>query len=334
MPTIRAVAAAAGVSTATVSNVLSGQVGRASRAGFSTTTAAKVHAAAAALGYRPNQAAKAMRTGRTGTMLLSLTMLSSDPWARAMVDAVQQAAAAAGITVLIMADGSWSSVLDTHRADAIFLDAVAPAERRLVRSLAAAGTSLVVFDETLEPDGFDVVRSDALPGCAMVVEHLLRSHGSVAALVPAPGATSRQIHPLQPSRLEPYRQVMAEAGVQVRERDVAVFDGTPVGAFARATALLQGPDRPTALYASTDFAGIQAVRAAERLGLVVGEDVHIASIGNTPEGALMSPSLTSAGPADLFAQVAARLVARARDASLPPSLLDFPWELNVRTSAP
>ena len=93
-PTIRMVAELAGVSTATVSYVLSGRRGDGGP-GVSDPTAEKVKAAAERLGYRPNQAARAIRTGRTNTVILSLTMLS-DPWSLSVIESVQKAAGSAG----------------------------------------------------------------------------------------------------------------------------------------------------------------------------------------------------------------------------------------------
>ncbi|BCW51412.1 LacI family DNA-binding transcriptional regulator [Arthrobacter sp. StoSoilB13] len=161
-PTIRMVAELAGVSTATVSYVLSGRRGDAGP-GVSDPTAEKVKAVAERLGYRPNQAARAIRTGRTNTVILSLTMLS-DPWSLSVIEAVQKAAAPLGITPMILGDADWVKVLGTHNADAVFVDAVRPDQRDALRKLAEHGTTLVVFDEGLEPDGFDVIRSIAGPG--------------------------------------------------------------------------------------------------------------------------------------------------------------------------
>ena len=82
-PTLRMVADLAGVSTATVSYVFSGRGGGGS--GVAEHTAARVHAAARELNYRPNRAARTIRTGRSDTVQLSLHMLS-DPWSLAVAD--------------------------------------------------------------------------------------------------------------------------------------------------------------------------------------------------------------------------------------------------------
>ncbi|MFF1828043.1 LacI family DNA-binding transcriptional regulator [Paenarthrobacter sp. NPDC058040] len=326
-PTIRMVAELAGVSTATVSYVMSGRRGDGGP-GVSDPTAEKVKAAAERLGYRPNQAARAIRTGRTNTVILSLTMLS-DPWSLSVIEAVQRAAEPLGITPMILGDADWVKVLGTHSADAVFVDAVREDQAASLRKLAGHGTTLVVFNEKLEPEGFDVIRSIAEPGCRMAVEHLLHGHRRIACLTPATAAGTSG-----GSRYRAYSEALAAAGIEEREDYVGLFDGTTSGAFAATTRLLGLPDRPTAIYATTDFAAVSAINAAQRLGLAVGQDVDIIGVGNTVEGERMSPSLSTVGPVDFFDKLARLLLQRATGAVDTPTVLDFPWHLFVRESAP
>ncbi len=331
-PTIRMVAELAGVSTATVSYVLSGRRGDGGP-GVSDPTAEKVKAAAERLGYRPNQAARAIRTGRTNTVILSLTMLS-DPWSLSVIESVQKAAVPQGITPMILGDADWVKVLGTHNADAVFVDAVREEQRDALRKLAEHGTTLVVFDEGLQPEGFDVIRSIAGPGCRMAVEHLLHGHRRIACLTPATASGTSG-----GSRYRAYSDALANAGIPEREDYVGLFDATSAGAYAAATRVLSLPDRPTAIYATTDYAAVSAINAAQRLGLAVGTDVDIIGVGNTVEGERMSPSLSTVGPVDFFDKLARLLLRRAiaqsgPEASTEPAVLDFPWHLFVRESAP
>ncbi len=329
-PTIRMVAAEAGVSTATVSYVLSGRRGDGGP-GVSDVTARKVKDAAVRLGYQPNQAARAIRTGRTNTVILSLTMLS-DPWSLAVVEAVQLAARPLGITPLILGDADWAKVLQSHTADAVFVDAASEKDWETLATLAARGHKLVVFDESLEPVGFDVIRSGSRPGCDLAVRHLLRGHRKVACLTAVgPGGFAAS------QRYRAYTENLEAAGVAVNPEYVAGFERGTAGAYAAATQLLSLPEPPTAIYATSDYAAVSAINAAQRLGFTVGGDIDIIGVGNTVEGEQMSPSLSSVGPVDFFDKVARLLLERAMgpDAGVDrPRVLDFPWQLFVRESAP
>ncbi len=176
------VADLAGVSTATVSYVFSGRGGGGS--GVAEHTAARVHAAARELNYRPNRAARTIRTGRSDTVQLSLHMLS-DPWSLAVAAAVNEEANRHGLTTLILADGDWYAALDRVESDVAYLDAAVDTDdgKRKLAALVERGQRLVVFSETLEPDGYDVIRSDAIPGCYLAMDHLLERHTAIGCLV-------------------------------------------------------------------------------------------------------------------------------------------------------
>ena len=162
-----------------------------------------------------------------------------------------------GITPMILGDADWVKVLGTHNADAVFVDAVRPEQRDALRKLAEHGTTLVVFDEEVQADGFDVIRSIAGPGCRMAVEHLLHGHRKVACLTPATAAGTSG-----GTRYLAYSDALAAAKVPERDDYVGLFDGTSAGAYAAATRVLSMPDRPTAIYATTDYAAVSAINAA------------------------------------------------------------------------
>ena len=178
--TIKTVAAEAGVSTVTVSYVLAGRT-RGNGSGISAATAERVHTAANKLGYRPNQAAQTIRTGKSNLMILSLTILS-DPWSLSVSKAVGAAVASAGITLMILADTDWRTAIKRQGADIIFIDAAGnDGDAELLAELGRT-SNLVVFSETLEPNGFDVIRSVAGSSMDAAMDHLTKTHTKVACL--------------------------------------------------------------------------------------------------------------------------------------------------------
>ncbi|RDV45001.1 LacI family transcriptional regulator [Leifsonia sp. ku-ls] len=329
-PTVHEVAKEAGVSIATVSYVLADRPVRPGGGRrYSVATEQRVKAAADRLRYRPNPSAQAVRTGRTGVVQLSLHMLS-DPWALAVADSVNTAAKARGLTTMILADGDWADALERQPTDVAFVDIMPGAvdtPQRLAR-LVERGQRLVVFSDTLEPDGFDVVRSAAIPGCYLAVEHLLQDHARVGCLT-ASGAR----HAEGPSRFTPYVELLEAAGREVRDDWIEEFTDSNESAYVAAVQLLSRPDRPTAIYATTDFAALAAVNAAHRLGLRVPEDVAIIGVGNTRAGEHSDPTLSTVGPSNFYERVAEIIVGRALETEPGGGTLhDFPWSLIVRES--
>ncbi|WP_425863248.1 LacI family DNA-binding transcriptional regulator [Arthrobacter sp. TWP1-1] len=326
-PTIKTVAAEAGVSTATVSYVLAGRT-RSNGSGISAATAERVHAAASKVGYRPNQAARTIRTGKSNLMMLSLTMLS-DPWSLSVSKAVGAAVASAGITPMILADTDWRTAIKRQSADVIFIDAAAnEGDAELLTELGRSN-NLVVFSETLEPNGFDVIRSVAGTSMDAAMDHLTATHTKVACL------TSRNsLQVPNPTRYGAYLAGLRRAGLPFREDLIATFDGDEVSAYEAAVSLLQQPDPPTAIFATSDFVAMAAINAAQRMRLAVPDDVAVIGVGNTLQGEAMAPSLSSVGPVDFFNRLAEFLVHRATDGAAPHRVLEFPWQLFVRESAP
>lgn len=327
-PTIKSVAAEAGVSTATVSYVLSGRSGVANAPGVAPATVLRVQEAARTLGYRPNQAARTIRTGKTNLLMLSLTMIS-DPWSLDLSRAVGAAAEQRGITPMILADTDWRVVLRRQNADVTFIDAAEePGDAELLAQ-AARQQRLVVFSDTLTPDGFDVIRPMAGTACEQAVATLTARHRRVGCLSSTFHSTSTQF-----IRYQAYVTALAAAGIPFNADDVATFGQDSQSAFNAAVTILDRPNRPTAIYATTDYAAIAAIHAAHRLGLRVPQDLEVVGIGNTVEGERMTPSLTTVGPVDFFDKVAAYLLDRASDVSSSSVLIEFPWQLIQRESAP
>src|SRR5215470_17435404 len=93
-PNLSRIAAALGVSVATVSNALSGK-GR-----VSAELVERIRTTAAALGYVPSQAGRALRTGRSGVLGLVLPDISN-PLFPQLAQAIEFAATAASYGVLI-----------------------------------------------------------------------------------------------------------------------------------------------------------------------------------------------------------------------------------------
>lgn len=325
-PTIKTVAAAAGVSTATVSYVLAGRT-KGQGSGISAETSRRVHEAAHRLGYQANQAARAIRTGKSNLMLLSLTMLS-DPWSLSVSRAVGAAVADAGITPMILADTDWRLAIPRQGADVIFIDdAGRPGDAELLAELARTN-SLVVFSETLEPNGFDVIRSMSGTSLDAAMDHLTAGHARVAFL-----ASAGSVRTPAPARYKAYLDGLARAGQPLRPELIATFDGDEQNAYAAAVELLSSPAPPTAIFAHSDYAAIAAIHAAQRLRLAVPDEIAVVGVGNTVQGEIMVPSLTSAGPVGFFSGLADFLVERANDPGAPRRVLEFPWQLLLRDSA-
>src|SRR5699024_1150314 len=162
--TLSDVARQGGVSIATAAFVLSGRDGQ--PAG-SPATRSRVQPAAADLGYRPNQHARAIRTGRTGAVALALGD-TRDPWMGELAHQVSVRAQTVGLSTVVLADESWFEFLQGHQFDCAFVTGAdfTRATREMVAELGRQGRRLVVFSELSPADDFDVISSQMTPAVA------------------------------------------------------------------------------------------------------------------------------------------------------------------------
>lgn len=323
-PTLKTVAAEAGVSTATVSFVLSGRTD----IGISEETKARVRTAAERQRYAPNAAAQATRTGRTGIVQLSL-WIWSDPWSQALAFEVTKAANAHGLTTTVIMGQDWYAACERMRPDVAFIGIVGDREAELAKlqRLVERGQRFVVFDEEVGPNGYDVFRSLAKSGTRLAINYLLSHTDQVGCIYTGSDDASNRVHV--------FREAVRATGKTVREDWVVGCRETFASAFDAAAELLSRDDRPRAIFTTSDLIGIPAIHAAQRLGLRVPEDVEVIGIGNTPDAEQTHPGLSTVGPRDLFSSIANALVEQALAA--PNELrdgrqFDFEWHVIERES--
>ncbi|MCU1510970.1 MAG: transcriptional regulator [Arthrobacter sp.] len=146
------------MSLTTVSYVLSGRLGGTTR--ISRPTQDRVHAAARELGYVPNRAARGMRRGRTDLVAVAVMDLD-DAWDRALATAAAGILLRYGYQPVILVGESWRAFMLSGGADGVILGSV-PADRsrgdlETMAELAARGVAQLVFSDTLDTDGVDVL---------------------------------------------------------------------------------------------------------------------------------------------------------------------------------
>ncbi|GAA1516411.1 DNA-binding LacI/PurR family transcriptional regulator [Agromyces terreus] len=346
-PTLKDVAAIAGVSYRTVSNVINGG------AAVSAATREKVEAAAAELGYRPQLAARQLRAGRSNLLTLSVPFLSL-PYFAQLAHAIVSAAERVGYDVVVdethgdperelrAASGYGTLLTDGVLLSPMSLDdgQLAEARRR------ARPVPLVVLGERIRGARVDRVVVDSVLSSRDATAHLIssgrRSLGFLGAVPDASiGAAAADL------RLEGFRLALREAGLEPDPRqllEVSSWDpASPDGDYsreeghARVLALLErGPLEIDALVCANDLLAIGALRAFREAGVAVPDRVAVVGWDDSPESAFAAPALTSIAP-DLheIARLAVASVLRlVEDPASPPRVEQAPYRLVARASAP
>ncbi|WP_262689719.1 LacI family DNA-binding transcriptional regulator [Kordiimonas aestuarii] len=142
-----------------------------------------------------------------------------------------------------------------------------------------------------------------------VADHLInKGHSNIAFLL------GEEEHHSSGERFKGYRKALEEHGVPVRDDMVLEGSYSFDSGFQRATALLSGDTRPTAIFGCNDEIAAGALAAAKSLGLNVPGDVAIAGFENSPFSKQAQPPLTTAAQSigDIAKQAMMLLVSELR----------------------
>jgi DNA-binding LacI/PurR family transcriptional regulator len=328
---VKDVAARAGVSPRTVSNVANGYVH------VSARTRARVQRAIEELNYRPNISARRLRQGRTGIIALAVPELAA-PYFAELADLVQRRAAERGVTVLVDQTGGLREqellVLEgfrTHVIDGLLFSPMALTAQDLEDH--SFDTPTVLLGERISGGGRLHVSIDNVAAARTATQHLIdggrRRIAAVGADVPADNITAAL-------RLRGYREAITDAGLATKNEMViptAGFGRTAGHAAVRA-ALSEGIDLD-GLFCFNDTLAIGAINALADVGLTVPGDVAVVGIDNIEEGRFCTPSLTTIAPdKPTIARTAVDgLLAQIQDGHADQQELTCDYELIIRESS-
>lgn len=327
MPTIVEVAAKAGVSTATVSRVLS-QPER-----VSAQTRERVLEVVQSLGYTPSVIPRMLRTLRAAKILLTVPDISN-PFFASVIRGAEEAARDAGYAVVLGDTGhdpqledQYAEMLSRREVDGlIFLGHRLPGTLGPLLSRQGAAAPIVNGCEYSPELGVPSVHIDNAAAGEDAVEHLIGlGHRDIGVI------TGPAISPLTRDRLSGATRAAARHGLGDRLQ-VRGGDYSAPSAFAQATDLLaQGV---TAIFCFSDEMAIGAISAIRHAGLSCPEDVSVVGFDDLPLAGFFQPALTTiAQPKGRIGRHAVELlVSILRDAENEVRQITLPHELVVRES--
>ncbi len=323
--TIAAIAEKAGVSVPTVSRVLNG------RTDVSPQTRERVEQLLSEHGYR--RRASRQRPGRAALIDLVFNDLDS-PWAVELIRGVEDVTHAAGVGTVVSAvhrrstsTRQWLQNLRARASDGvIFVTSVvtAPVHTELRR----LSIPVVVVDPAggAEAD-VPTIGATNWAGGRSATEHLVSLGHRRIGLIAGP-----KLLLCSRARLDGYCAALDAAGIE--ERLVVQGDFLHESGYAGGGALLDRPDPPTAIFASSDTMALGAYEAARRRGLRVPDDLSIIGFDDLPESRWSSPPLsTIRQPLAEMGGLAARTVLRmARGEPIEAPRVELATELVIRDS--
>ena len=291
---VKDVAARAGVSLGTVSNVLN----RPNR--VSTSTRARVDQAMAELGFVRNESARQLRAGTSRT--LAYVMLDAgNPFFTDVARGMESAAEAADLSLVLCNSGQREQreqqhlhLLQQQRVQGVLVTPVDP-ESPVLDEIRRRGTPVVIVDRTRADASFCSVAVDDLLGGRLAVEHLVdRGHERIA-FIGGPMALG-QVR----DRHEGARAAWAEAGRDEADLTVLPTESLDVAAGREAGGRLAGlpsARRPTAAFCANDLVALgllqhaigSGTRVPEGLAIVGYDDIEFAAAAAVPLSSVRQP---------------------------------------------
>jgi LacI family transcriptional regulator len=287
MANILDVALKANVSIATVSRVVNKSDHK-----VNPTTREKVLAAIQELDYRPNALAKGLLMKKTMTIGIIIPDISN-PYYAEIVRGIQDTADRAGYAVLLHnTDGKQERIirhiylLREKSADGvIFCGGIINGYETL--SILKELKEHVVVVGRHEVD-FPAVMVDNMGGATQAVQHLIDlGHRRIGCIGGPDGSTTAA------DRLTGYRNALAQNGMTLNEHLVKRGTWNPESGYLLAKELLEGPERPTAIFSANDQMAFGVIKAGRELGLAVPRDLAVVGFDNVPPGSYFDPPLTT-----------------------------------------
>jgi DNA-binding LacI/PurR family transcriptional regulator len=288
--TMQDIARATGLSQSTVSRILNRSP---TVVPIAESTRERVLAAAKDLGYRPNPLARGLRGA--STMLLGVIVRDiTDVFFAGAIEAATVEASRRGYNLVLghahaRADEAialWG-VLEARHCDAILLLGDMRDQPRLIEDLAGDSLPVVALWQGSTPMDIPSVTVDNQAGIRAVLDHLTElGHRRIAFV------GGRLLGDIK-EREEAYVDYLTELGRPPPEGDVQHGLNEPAAGAAALELLLDRPDPPTAVVASTDVLALGLLHAAHERGLRVPEQLSITGFDDIVLAAYSVPALTT-----------------------------------------
>lgn len=324
-PTIKDVAARAGVSIATVSRALN------DKGDVSVQTRERVRAVARAVGYSADPVARSLVTQKTrlvavvvgdnaGHRDLSLVFFGK------VLAAISRQLARSSYDPLLLQP---SDIGREHRFDAAILIGV-DGDDPLVADLASRQVPLVGVDVRCACGRAAYVGSDHAAGVRLALAHLhALGHRRIAHLAGAANTLAGS------ERLEAFRREAAVLGIESSDGLIRQGDFSSASGYRETCVLLALAKPPTAIVAASDLMALAALQAIRDAGLQPGGDVAVVGFDDLEAAALAHPPLTTIRQdrQELGMLAATRAIELIEDPDAAPPDTILPVELVVRGSS-
>jgi len=292
---VKDVAAAAGVSLGTVSNVLN----RPDR--VAAATRARVEDAMRSMGFVRNESARQLRAG-TSRSLAYVMLDAGNPFFTDVSRGIEDAALLEGLSLVLCNSSQLAErearhleLLEQQRVQGVLVTPVDPTSP-VLDALRGRGTPVVIVDRTREDESFCSVAVDDVLGGRLAAEHLLDRGHRRLAFVGGPRSLG-QVQDRWDGARAACRDHEHATAVDLRAIETDSLDVAAGRAAGEVIAGLASRVRPTAAFCANDLVALgllqqaigSGVRVPEELAIVGYDDIEFAGAAAVPLTSVRQP---------------------------------------------
>ncbi len=286
-PDIRAVAALAKVSIATVSRTINGSPV------VSDRLSKRVWQAIEQLNYFPNTQARSLVSGRSRILGIIVENITN-PFFPELIQSFEEIAVANGYEILVSSSNSDPAVLTTcvRRMIERKVEGVAVLtfgeEETVLEHLTYHDIPIVLAEFRLEDPKSSTILLDYSTGIHAAIHHLVELGHRKIAYLAGPHALHSAI-----TRENDFRSAMQSVNLPIHKDWIIECNHTLKGGVAGFEQLQKLPERPTAILCSNDMTAIGVLRAAYMRGLNVPKDLSVIGLDDIDFAEFTLPPLTT-----------------------------------------
>lgn len=329
--TMRDVAKLAGVSQPTVSRVLNNNDGNVP---IRDETRAKVMAAVAELGYRPNMHARSLRTQQTNLIAVLMADITNSFYPH-IAYTIQKVARQRGYDVMISNsdhlydnEKHFCETIIRRSVDGVIMVPIHLTIEDIDQFQQKTGIPISVLGQHVQHPQIDVVYADDEAGIYNATRWLIEEKGhQQLGYVGVP-----DMLPPGPRRRKGFLQAIADKNLQVSPQHILESDFTLDGGRRTGAALLNMDQLPTGLIVANDAMALGIILSLQEGGVRIPEDIAIIGYDNIPEATIIRPTLTTIeqNSADIGYKLINLLFERIENPELPSRRVQTANKLIIR----
>lgn len=310
MLTIRAVAKAAGVSIATVSNVLTGN------RKVSPELEKKVLNTVKRLHYQVDPVASSLKSKTTKTIGFVVSSIDSIFFPE-VIKGIERVTEEKNYSVTFFPTNNnfeyekkYIRILLSNRVDGIIVDSLARENDKEYLQLLSTlhykekRVPVVSIERDLTEHHIDSVAVDYLEGAYQATLHLLKQGCKTIAHITGPKNAAWATR-----RTEGYKKALQDNALPIDESLIREGDFSSISGYVQTKKLLNEGITFDGLFAANDLMAIGAIKAIHEYGLAIPENIKIIGFDNIFISSLLTPSLSTINiPKRRMGEMAAKLL--------------------------